>query len=670
MLCYPQKWRILATRKNNAIAVFALWITLAIVDIEGFSTKQKLFSSKSTVDTVRSRSRFAQFLPRTLNAAIGNFIVQEAASDAKSIDCVLSMFSEWYSIPSSEVENACNKDNTLVSIIADNVVWDDCHYMYKPLLGVNAVERHLRLQKINLLGSTATKFVIDRVVVAENSPINRGGVDRSTTNATTVVGFTFHASERTNGIAEGMAVPNHRGIVILDLESVSNSTVGCKYHILAANIIREKSYKSGELGLRVLSLASSFLSRTGENFKTISNARDDSSTLTLPERYFDSWNKRDIDAAVSLFTENISYDDTAFPHPFVGKEYLRQHLNKCVACFPKSFTFHVDRVLQQQEGKPLIVTWHVENGGQPLPYTNGMSYYELNPIDKKISLGIDFVDSESIKVAAVLDPIVALFRREPIRWVPTTIWLVYIYVVFVSSGILPGANAFQFELRTWEEVRDLSLNFFLVAPVLKLPFSPVVHPMLEGVFNVLLSWAAMFAGFLSDDRRTKPSLLPMFPMVVGMQFLTSAFLLPYLVTRTPECYDKNLEKSSVVISDLAFVSQITENRLWGPSLAFVGSYSILWSIFGRWTEFGDLTNRWESFTELLSMDRVGSSFIVDLIIFAIFQGWLVDDDLQRRGVPATEMLELRRVAKVFPFFGMAVYLAARPPFPLSTDKSK
>ena len=49
-------------------------------------------------------------------------------------------------------------------------------------------------------------------------------------------------------------------------------------------------------------------------------------------------------------------------------------------------------------------------------------------------------------------------------------------------------------------------------------------------------------------------------------------------------------------------------------------------------EFGDLAARTASLGELLSYDRLGSSFVVDLALFALFQGWLVDDDLRRRGV--------------------------------------
>jgi hypothetical protein len=147
-----------------------------------------------------------------------------------------------------------------------------------------------------------------------------------------------------------------------------------------------------------------------------------------------------------------------------------------------------------------------------------------------------------------------------------------------------------------------------------------------------------------------------------MQFLTSGFLLPYLVTRTPESYMTRNDTSAAVWNDLDVVSQTTENRLFGPILAIVGSYSIVWAFLGRQNDYGNLAERWQSFIDLLCIDRVGSSFIVDLIIFALFQGWFVDDDLLRRGVPGNKMKELRLSAKIVPFFGMAAYLAFRPQY--------
>ena len=59
---------------------------------------------------------------------------------------------------------------------------------------------------------------------------------------------------------------------------------------------------------------------------------------------------------------------------------------------------------------------------------------------------------------------------------------------------------------------------------------------------------------------------------------------------------------------------------------------------------------------------MGSSFVVDLVIFALFQGWLVDDDLRRRGVAEGELGSLRSIAKFVPFAGLGYYLTARPAF--------
>ena len=109
-----------------------------------------------------------------------------------------------------------------------------------------------------------------------------------------------------------------------------------------------------------------------------------------------------------------------------------------------------------------------------------------------------------------------------------------------------------------------------VATVTRLPTAAKVSPVLEGLFNGLLAWAFMFAGFLSDERSgtgpygsrdpryyermvenqeqvldngvvlvppvsiAKKNLIGLVPTIIGMQFLMSAFFLPYLFTRTSE----------------------------------------------------------------------------------------------------------------------------------------
>ena len=524
--------------------------------------------------------------------------------------------------------NAIQHDEAdqLISLLAETVVWDDYVAMYHPIEGIAATEKYLRLCPPRLRG----EFQLDDSVIGEDSAV----------------------------LLLACIVTNRRSVVWLSFSSSSKQ----EDRIQEVRWIQEPSNKTGEVGLKILSVASNFLNKepthaTGEevNLDNVNPIK-----LTLPEQYFSAWNERDMKRAVDLYSTDVVYDDTAFPKPLVGRSELEKHLNICARCFPSSFSFHADEVtISVEENGKLAARWHVENNGVQLPFTRGISVYSVNK-QGKISNAVDFVDGTFVKTKPLeqfLQLSKAQISIEPIRLIPASIWAVYMYIVFLSDGILPGANALQLEQRTWEEVFNLSLNFFLVAPVLHLPFSPAVHPMLEGVFNLLLSWAAMFAGFLSDDRRDKPNQLAALPVVVGMQFLTSAFLLPYLTTRTSET------RKDITVKELSSVSRLTENILLGPAMVFVGSYSILWAFQGRVEEFGLLPERWATFMDLLSIDRVGSSFLVDLGIFALFQGWLVDDDLQRRGVQQTELSLLRGVAKYVPFFGLGVYLAMRPQIP-------
>lgn len=421
--------------------------------------------------------------------------------------------------------------------------------------------------------------------------------------------------------------------------------------------------KSGESSLKILKLASEIIGVTKDSTEdglpvpslesSLASASKSmsSSSLTLPEEYFNGWNRRDMKQAISVFAQDVEYDDTAFPKPIIGKDNLERHLNVCAKAMPSSFSFVVDDKIDA--GNNLMVRWHVESNYEELPYTRGCSCYTIE--NGKIAKGTDLKEPAVFKTGGVslfIESFLSKVKEEPIRMVPTAVWATYIYVVFFSDWFF-GLPATSLEVRTWEEVRDLSLNFFLVSPILGLPFAPVVHPGLEGIFNLLLSWAAMFAGFLSDDRKRKPNLLPMLPTVVGMQFLTSAFLLPYLATRSTE----DDAVAEIPRDEITTVIRVTENKILGLAMGFVGTGSIFWGLFARSDDFGDLATRYASLMDLLSIDRVGSSFLVDLAIFGLFQGWLVDDDAKRRGMDSTSALV--KIAKYVPFFGLAAYLASR-----------
>ena len=328
---------------------------------------------------------------------------------------------------------------------------------------------------------------------------------------------------------------------------------------------------------------------------------------------------------------------------------------------PPTFQFCIDDIADG--GSTVGVQWHVENNGQPLPFTRGCSLYKSDPQTGLLVSGFDVPEPAPFKpgsASLLLLGVASKLIADPIRAVPLATWVAYVSIVFFSNGILPGPDATQLDAATWDEVLGLSLSFWLISPLLGLPFAQVLHPGLNGIFNLLLAWAAAFAGFLSDGRPGRPS-GSMAPVAAGMQFLTNAFLLPYLVARAPEDAD------DVVYDDLdPTEALVSEWRGLGPLLATVGTGAIAWGALAR-PEFGDLPTRLASLTELLSHDRLGSSFVVDLVLFALFQGWLVGDDLKRRGVGPDDASALRALANFVPFYGLCAYLALRPALPRRAD---
>lgn len=551
--------------------------------------------------------------------------------------------------------------NALINQFADDCTFEDANYP-GPFEGKDAINRHFRL-----LADTTTsqqQFVLDNMAVTSAK-----------------VGVLYHLEENNEVVPDSrhssfFTLDEDSGLItsVFDTVEPSSKTGAADLAVLAVvGKLLEGTAKKGGDDDAIATATDELVSFDNSNpsfFDQLFNSKSKpgrNNRLNAAERYFAAWNQRDMDAAIDVFTDDCQYEDTVFPVPFEGKEALQKHLYLCADSMPSTFSFVVDDVADS--GGQLSVRWHVENNGDQMPFTRGCSFYTIDQSSGLIATGIDEVEPAVFKLGGVKLFAESLKKKiidEPVRLVALAVWVAYMYIVFFSDGILPGANALQLEQRTWEEVRDLSLNFFLVSPLLNLPFSPTVHPVLEGVFNLLLSWAALFAGFLSDDRKDKPNLFPMLPAVVGMQFLTSAFLLPYLTLRTSETLS---EGDKVDLDELDTPAQLVESRLLGLLLGGVGSGALVWGAIARMSEFGGIDERLASFWQLMSIDRVGSSFLVDLAIFAVFQGWLIDDDLRRRGVSDDEQVMLRNSAKYVPFFGLASYMVLRPPILAETNGS-
>lgn len=228
----------------------------------------------------------------------------------------------------------------------------------------------------------------------------------------------------------------------------------------------------------------------------------------------------------------------------------------------------------------------------------------------------------------------------------------YVYFVFISD-VLPGPSVLALDPTPWVEALKLSTNFWLILPLVGQ--GPVLHPGLEAIFNFDLVWAALFAGFLVDGRESR---VPFGRFLIGMQFLTAGVYLPYVAARAPA-------RSAVGRDGLSTIERAAESRALPAVLGTLGLGVLAWGVLGR-PDFGDLAERTHSLGALLSDDRLGSSFVVDMAVFALWQGALVDDDLARRGLDEADSdaaRRLRDVARYVPFFGLVYYLLSRPQLP-------
>lgn len=229
------------------------------------------------------------------------------------------------------------------------------------------------------------------------------------------------------------------------------------------------------------------------------------------------------------------------------------------------------------------------------------------------------------------------------------VWITYVGYLLLSD-LPPGESVLHPQPETLKEAIDLSLNFWFVLPALFPNIAPVLHPMLEGLFNITIAWGLLFWGFLIDGRQQR---LPIVPFLVGTALLTNVFYLPWLALRQP-----NPDPPEVALSPL---EKFAESRVLPLVLATVALASVGWAVWAR-PEFGDLPNRWRVLRQLLESDRLAYSFLLDLLVFWLFQSWLVTDDMARRQWHDDKALWITRL---IPFVGLVFYLLRRPALPIA-----
>ena len=225
-------------------------------------------------------------------------------------------------------------------------------------------------------------------------------------------------------------------------------------------------------------------------------------------------------------------------------------------------------------------------------------------------------------------------------------WLIYVGYLLLSD-LPPGNSVLHTQPETLQTAIDLSLNFWFVMPSLFPEAAPILNPVLEGLFNIVVAWGLLFWGFLIDGRNQK---LPILPFLIGTAFLTNVFYLPWLAFRQPNPQPPQTE--------LSRLERLAESRIFPLTLSGVVLLSVGWAMVAR-PEFGNFSARWDSLLQLINSDRLAYSFWIDLLVFWLFQAWLVPDDMARRKWHDRGILW---IARLIPFWGLVFYFLRRPTF--------
>lgn len=250
--------------------------------------------------------------------------------------------------------------------------------------------------------------------------------------------------------------------------------------------------------------------------------------------------------------------------------------------------------------------------------------------------------------------------RPSLKLVPSAAYAVYFSRLFLFP---PFSHDVRNDL---QEAFNLSLNFGYIVPLVFPNSAPVIHPVLEALFHIVIAWAFLLTGFAAHDMLNRTSKPPIQPFLIAALFFTNIVYLPYLALRSPSASDTTSADTNLLQSNPpSEKSQSVFIRLGESPLVPILSVvllavSIPWAFFAR-PEFGPIATRFTSFVNLTTnSDILSYSFVVDSMVFVLFQAALVDNDAHRRSWSSQKTRDQAiLIAKFVPFLGLAFYLFQR-----------
>ncbi|WP_232318829.1 hypothetical protein [Picosynechococcus sp. PCC 8807] len=218
-------------------------------------------------------------------------------------------------------------------------------------------------------------------------------------------------------------------------------------------------------------------------------------------------------------------------------------------------------------------------------------------------------------------------------------WLLYVGTLLLAPSHFPfgGEPLWQLQPETLTEVKQASLNFFFVLPILnylgwRSPLAPVLNPVDEALFNFAVAWMWLFLPVMASDRKGQH--LPYLAFWGCGMFLTNVFLLPYMALRR-------------AIAPQPFLPKPWFTRFFAWVGICVGIIAIGWFGLAR-PEFGLLGDRLDYFLLRLGDSRLTVAFMVDLLCFWFIQIFLMGD--------LTAKDSFWQTLRFVPFFGVACWL--------------
>ncbi|EPS58117.1 hypothetical protein M569_16698, partial [Genlisea aurea] len=231
-------------------------------------------------------------------------------------------------------------------------------------------------------------------------------------------------------------------------------------------------------------------------------------------------------------------------------------------------------------------------------------------------------------------------------WIAECVYVVWLFFLPYA----PGDPIWAISPETVNSLLGLSLNFFFILPLsnsaagIHLLEAPILHPVSEGLFNLVIGWTFLFAPLLYSDRRRDRYQGSIDVLWCLQMLLTNTFLIPYMAIRlndaakgAPPCS----KLGSLVTKGASVVGVI-------GGLACLSS--VLWAVYGRGSGYGGLGDRLVFLQDYVGSERLAYAFVWDILLYSVFQPWLIGDNIERGKNGG-----VLNVVRFFPVVGLVLY---------------